>query len=240
MRWVFFDVDDTLYDHRYAAREALRALQGRHPELARRPLGDLEGEYDRLLSLYFPRVLSGELTHEAARAMRVKALFAWAGRKLTARDVPALIEELRTAYRANHRAVPGAAELLEELGRGCRIAAISNGLVADQQAKLDAVGLGRLVPVTITSEEAGATKPDPEIFQFAFSKLGAEPQASVMVGDSWTTDVLGSRAAGIAAVWFNARALPNPDPSLALELSSFEPTSSAADLIRSAVRMEEE
>jgi putative hydrolase of the HAD superfamily len=45
-----------------------------------------------------------------------------------------------------------------------------------------------------------------------------------MVGDSWSADVAGARAAGIRAVWFNPLGLPRPEPAPdVLELRSFTP-----------------
>lgn len=41
-----------------------------------------------------------------------------------------------------------------------------------------------------------------------------------MLGDSWTNDVLGARAAGIRAVWFNRFAQPNPEPDRVPEIES--------------------
>ena len=56
------------------------------------------------------------------------------------------------------------------------------------------------------------------------------PAASevVMVGDSWAADVIGARAAGIKAIWFNPERLPSPEPGAGVaELYSLEPVDQA-------------
>ena len=58
-----------------------------------------------------------------------------------------------------------------------------------------------------------------------------------MVGDSWSADVAGARAAGIAAVWFNPRRAAAPDDGAAIaQLHAFEPTADAMRIIFDAHR----
>lgn len=50
-----------------------------------------------------------------------------------------------------------------------------------------------------------------------------------MVGDSWESDVVGARNAGIRPVWFNRRG--RTSPFTVEELHSFEPTNEALRVI---------
>jgi beta-phosphoglucomutase-like phosphatase (HAD superfamily) len=88
-----------------------------------------------------------------------------------------------------------------------------------------------LVDALVTSEEAGATKPDGRIFETALDRLGITPAQAVMVGDAWSTDIEGAIAAAIRPVWFNRCAAPSPDPTVA-ELTALEPTAHAVAVIR--------
>ncbi len=80
---------------------------------------------------------------------------------------------------------------------------------ADLEAVLAFHGLS--FPAVVTSEDAGAYKPSPLIFQRALALLGLRADEAWHVGDSLHADVAGARAAGIAAVWVNRRARPVPD-----------------------------
>ena len=71
---VLFDLDDTLFDDRYARLAALRDLRGAEPVLARRPLSALSREYGRLLDAGYPAVMSGDVPPEEARALRFERL----------------------------------------------------------------------------------------------------------------------------------------------------------------------
>jgi putative hydrolase of the HAD superfamily len=81
------------------------------------------------------------------------------------------------------------------------------------------------VDVLIASEEAGVSKPDPRIFEIALERLEATADRAVMVGDSWANDILGARAAGIRAVWFNPAGddAPEPDVPVLRALTPVEP-----------------
>ncbi|HEY2480318.1 MAG TPA: HAD family hydrolase [Solirubrobacterales bacterium] len=61
------------------------------------------------------------------------------------------------------------------------------------------------------SDEVGAYKPAPEIFETALGQLGHEPAAAAHVGDLRRTDVAGSRALGMRSVRYRGLA-DDPDP----------------------------
>ncbi len=61
-----------------------------------------------------------------------------------------------------------------------------------------------------TARELGARKPDPAFFRAALQGLGCAPQAAVMVGDDYKADVLGAKAVGLKAIWFNPSQAPCP------------------------------
>ena len=58
-------------------------------------------------------------------------------------------------------------------------------------------GLDGRLDGTVTSAEAGASKPDPAIFAAALELAGCEPSEALHVGDTPEEDVIGARAAGI-------------------------------------------
>jgi FMN phosphatase YigB (HAD superfamily) len=93
--------------------------------------------------------------------------------------------------------VPGAAGACGALAAaGLRLAVVSNWDVGLHD-HLAALGLDRLVDAVVTSAEAGAPKPEPQVFRLALERLGAEAARTVHVGDS-DADAEGARAAGLA------------------------------------------
>jgi FMN phosphatase YigB (HAD superfamily) len=63
------------------------------------------------------------------------------------------------------------------------------------------------------SDEVGAYKPAPEIFEAALAMLGAEPADSAHIGDLRRTDVAGARAMGMGSIRYRGLADdPGPGP----------------------------
>lgn len=95
--------------------------------------------------------------------------------------------------------------------RGYRLGVISNfdARLFDLLEGLDIAD--RFDPI-IASSRAGAAKPDPAIFRHALTACGVSAEQAVHAGDTYDLDVLGARAAGVAAILIDrvGRATP-PD-----------------------------
>ena len=52
----------------------------------------------------------------------------------------------------------------------------------------------------ISADDVKSYKPHPEIFLYALKKAGLAPEEVVHVGDSYYSDVLGAKNAGISAI----------------------------------------
>jgi HAD superfamily hydrolase (TIGR01509 family) len=91
----------------------------------------------------------------------------------------------------------GALETLRELGLRLAVVSNSNGSVARLLKELD---LARWLDLVVDSGVVGFEKPDPRIFHHAAAALGIEPREAVHVGDLYSVDVLGARAAGARAI----------------------------------------
>jgi putative hydrolase of the HAD superfamily len=92
---------------------------------------------------------------------------------------------------------PGALDALRRLGLRLAVVSNSNGTVARILESLD---LARWLDIVVDSAVVGFEKPDPRIFHHAASALGVEPGEAVHVGDLYSVDVVGARAAGVRAI----------------------------------------
>ena len=96
---------------------------------------------------------------------------------------------------------PDCREVLGECRRAVPIAWVSNYTTKRQIWKLGVLGLGGIADYLITSEEAGAEKPDPRPLLLALEKLGARAETALAVGDSFTEDVAAALACGMDCAW---------------------------------------
>jgi HAD superfamily hydrolase (TIGR01509 family) len=92
---------------------------------------------------------------------------------------------------------PGALETLHRLGLRLAVVSNSNGTVA---RLLEGLDLARWLDAVVDSGVVGFEKPDPRIFHHAAAMLGVEPGEAVHVGDLYSVDVVGARAAGARAI----------------------------------------
>jgi HAD superfamily hydrolase (TIGR01549 family) len=235
---VLFDLDATLFDHRGCCRAGLAALQAEFACLRCWTMAELERVYCEMLEEVHLRVLDRQLTHIEARRLRMARLLDLAGERVA--NPYALVECYQASYLAARRAMPGAVALLEALRPRVKIGIVTNNTLSEQRVKLDVCGLALHIDVLVASQDVGIAKPDPRIFAIALARLGVPAERAVMVGDSWTADVLGARAAGVQAVWFNASGEPCPDPALARELTGFEPLGAALRIVLSAIHGDHE
>jgi len=98
---------------------------------------------------------------------------------------------------------PFTRELLEYLYPSYTLHIITNGFEEVQFGKLKNSGLRRYFSHVITSEAAGAKKPDAEIFQYALRKTGANAAESLMIGDDLEVDIAGARMLNIDQLYVN-------------------------------------
>jgi len=92
-------------------------------------------------------------------------------------------------------------EVLVELrGRGLTLAICSNW-DWDLHEAIDRAGLTGLADIVVSSAWVGARKPHPRIYRHTLELVGTEPGAAIFVGDTWSCDVEGPRAAGLRSVY---------------------------------------
>lgn len=98
---------------------------------------------------------------------------------------------------------PGAVEAIRSLHEKGYIIGVGTDMTLDfQLEKLEHLGLMACIDFVVSSEEAGAEKPDPKLFELCVRKAGTSPDECLFVGDSLKKDVLGARAAGLKALWY--------------------------------------
>jgi putative hydrolase of the HAD superfamily len=77
------------------------------------------------------------------------------------------------------------------------ICIVSDMIAHIQVKKLQKLGIAQNIKYLVTSEEIGAEKPDPRMFQAALNKLNLSPKEVIMIGDSENKDIKGAQALGI-------------------------------------------
>lgn len=102
---------------------------------------------------------------------------------------------------------------------------VTNGVTNQQKRKIARLGLDTFTTCIFISEEFGAAKPDPSIFQAAAECLETAPTEILFVGDHPRLDMWGAHMLGMKTVWVhhNERKWPDdiPHDAVNITVSSF-------------------
>jgi len=62
------------------------------------------------------------------------------------------------------------------------------------------LGIASKLDIVVTSQDARATKPQPEIFRYAMRQGKVPPGESIYIGDQYQVDVIGANEAGMKGI----------------------------------------
>ncbi len=83
--------------------------------------------------------------------------------------------------------------------RGWRMAIATTKVHHHVEAIIEKLGWGDIFPVIVGGDDVTRVKPDPEAFRLAMSRLGANSEDTLVIGDT-TNDVLAARAIPVPVV----------------------------------------
>lgn len=188
---VAFDLDDTLYPERAFVRSGFRVVSDylQQEGVVDRPLlADFEAAFD-----------AGERRNVFDRVLRA------AGIEPDAALVRSLVEAYRS-HRSRHGFVRPGIRLFDDAdralgrlaGQGIRLGLVSDGPLAAQEVKVEALGLAARMDAVILTDTWGPAfwKPHPRAFVEVARRLAVEPRACFYVADNPEKDFDGPAAAG--------------------------------------------
>ena len=207
IKYILFDVDDTLLDFGKAEAAAIRKTFERigipvTEELIRR--------YSEINAQQWARFEKGEITREKLLTERFDILFSELGINVPSEMAQASYEYL---LGIGHYFVDGAEELLEALKDKYELYIVSNGNASVQDRRLKSAGIIPYFKDIFISERVGFNKPSAEFFEACFKRIpGFEKDKAIIVGDRLSSDILGGINAGVKTCWFNPNGeAPDPD-----------------------------
>lgn len=211
IRAIGFDLDNTLFDHTEAAAEAMRRLID---EKGWTYNGDnsVGAEWHRVETLYFSQYAAGSMTLVEHRRARMSVFLESTDTEIGHHELDDLWNAYLVHYAKSWVAYPDAHDALNELKRaGIKMAVLTNGQQAQQEAKLKAIGLVDFFEGCLAIGTVEALKPDPRAFEQLCRLLECEPDEILFVGDDIDIDVRASNNVGLRGVWLNRDELQTPD-----------------------------
>lgn len=206
---IFFDVDDTVYDHLEPFRQAVWSWTSHLEHFPYEAAYHRMRYYSDMLSLQFGG--AGKMEEGASTSFMQRERFRLALQEFDVQLTEQEAEKVQQAYLAcqfDIQCFAGMKELMIELQQaGVAVGVLTNGAEGHQWRKITALGLDQIIakPYIFVSGTHGIDKPDPRIFQLINQETGTTNKQCTYVGDSWRNDVIGAYSAGWNTVWFNHR-----------------------------------
>lgn len=204
IRNLLLDLDDTLLDFKKAEAIAIRAT---FSEIGIDPSDENVELYSRINRSCWEKLELGEYTRDEVLHRRFDILFARLGVTGDAHETQKIYE-----YKLSLGAfyLDGAEELLGYLKGKYRLCLATNGIVKVQTRRIADSGIAKYFDGIYVSEKIGYNKPDKRFFDAVFKDIpNFNPDETVIVGDSLTSDIKGGINAGIKTVHFNPHGKKN-------------------------------
>ncbi|WP_282925534.1 HAD family hydrolase [Helcococcus kunzii] len=204
-KFIFFDIDDTLYDQLIPFENAIK----KNFENINYNIEDLFKLSRKFSDEIFNLTESNQISLEQMHIYRIKK--ALESKSIYIDDKTALDFQKEYSYNQSNIKLSKEMEniLLEILAQDVEIGIISNGPSKHQRAKIKNLGLERFINLDniFISSEVGVAKPDLKIFKLAEKHLSLNPKNDEIyyIGDSLYNDIIPSKNCKWKSIWIDRR-----------------------------------
>lgn len=205
IRYIYFDLDDTLLNHKKAEQNGLRDIYNKIPALQVVSVDQLLRVYAQINKGLWIEYAQGSINRSTLHRRRFQESFEALGIDGELYEYAGTI--YMQYYRTHWEWMKGAKKAFSKLTEYYETGVITNGFAETQWMKIREFGFDNVCTSIIISEEFGLMKPDPAIFNEATQQARYAPEQILYVGDSLTSDVDGALNAGWNMAWYNPKNL---------------------------------
>lgn len=202
---IFFDLDNTLWDHRKNAYLTIKTLfETKEISLEYNiDFEDFHSVYHGINEKLWEDIRDGLIGKEYLREHRFYDTFKHFG--VENKELSLYFEEHFLDKILNHNElVEGAEDILEYLkSKNYTLHIISNGFKEVTERKCILSGIAHYFHTITSADSVGVRKPNPEIFEYSLGLSNAKKEESILIGDDWIADVVGSQNFGIDVIFFD-------------------------------------
>lgn len=202
---IFFDLDNTLWDHRRNAYLTIKDLFDKE-EITLKYNIDFEefhSVYHEINEKLWEQIRDGEIDKEYLRKHRFYDTFKHFG--IDDLELSMFFEEhfLDKILNYNHL-VESAEYILDYLkAKNYTLHIISNGFQEVTERKCILSGIDHYFQTITSADSIGVRKPNPAIFEYSLGLSEAKKEESILIGDDWIADVIGAQNFGMDVIFFD-------------------------------------
>jgi putative hydrolase of the HAD superfamily len=202
---IFFDLDNTLWDHRKNAYLTIKSLFEKEEINLKYNINfeEFHSVYHEINEKLWEDIRDGIIDKEYLRKHRFYDTFNNFG--VDDEELSMFFEEHFLDKILNHNElVEGAEYILEYLkAKNYTLHIISNGFKEVTERKCILSGIDKYFQTITSADSVGVRKPKPEIFEYSLGLSDAKKENSILIGDDWIADVIGAQNFGMDVIFFD-------------------------------------
>ncbi len=199
-KFIFFDLDDTLLDHKKAEKAGLSDVHQHFDMFKNIPEGALLDTYHHINKGLWEEYGRGEIDRHELHQRRFQETFRELGVDESMHEEAGRV--YMNYYRNHWEWINGAKECYYQIAEKYDVGLITNGFAETQWLKIDRFKLKETARHIVISEEVGEMKPHPKVFDHATDLTGLDRSDILYIGDSFTSDVVGGSKANWQVAWY--------------------------------------
>ncbi len=202
---IFFDLDNTLWDHRRNAYLTIRDLFEKEEITLKYSIAfeEFHSVYHEINEKLWEDLRDGIIDKDYLRKHRFYNTFRHFN--VDDQELAMYFEEHFLDRILNHNElVEGAQCILDYLkAKNYTLHIISNGFKEVTERKCILSKIDHYFQTITSADTVGFRKPRPEIFSYSLSLSDATTENSILIGDDWVADVVGSQNFGLDVIFFD-------------------------------------
>jgi putative hydrolase of the HAD superfamily len=203
IKFIYFDLDDTLLNHTQAQLSALLDLHAHFSELFTVDVNQLIGVYRKINAAQWISYSEGKIDSRQLHHNRFELTLKQLG--FNENQSPEVGAQYLQFYQDHWRWIDGAESAFNLIRHKYDVGILTNGFTEIQEKKFKQFQLANLTDQLIISEQTGSLKPQPAIFEYATELAGCQPEEIFYIGDSYQADITGGHNFGWKTAWFTQK-----------------------------------
>lgn len=199
---IFFDLDHTLWDFDKNSRLTFEKIFNLNNIRVDTP--EFLKYYEPINLEYWKLYREEKIDKASLRFGRLHDAFLAINQEVDKKIIMKLSDDYITYLTTFNHLFENTIDILEYLSGTYNLHIITNGFEEVQQKKLNHSNIAHYFKTVTNSEQVGAKKPNPKIFNHAIKIAKTSINKSIMIGDNLEADILGAKNIGMDAIFFNS------------------------------------
>lgn len=219
-KFIYFDLDDTLLDHKSAEQAGLKDVHDHFDLFDKVSYSELIVTYQKVNGRQWKLYSEHKVTRQELQRNRFEQTLE--SLSLDSSQYEEVGTYYMRSYRNHWQWVTGAKEAFHRIRKFYDVGVLTNGFSETQQKKFEQFNLYSDASHLVISEDVGVLKPHNKVFDYATKLTGLQPADILYIGDSFNSDVMGGINYGWKVAWFTSNGEPEKHRKADFVFNDFE------------------